>query len=418
MLISFLCAWLSVDLHCLDVHGGTTEEDIVQVFEKATISLEKSNNTNAYVFLDEINTCAYMGIITEAISHRSINGKRLHEGIKILAALNPYRLRPTVKHEDEDLNAGLEQVAVVSQSFSADEINLAAMMKKLVYKVHPIPPTLKDFIFDFGSLSESTEMLYISSMVAKQLSPQINEDETSMISTLVGRSQQYIRNREGDPSVVSLRDVQRTIDLLNWFRKKFSSKAGKISPLCRATVLAIAHVYSYRLPTASSRYSFWTQISAVVKSFGKVAAKINFDGLGQHGLAQNILENMQRRFVNNLVVEPGIALNQALTENLFVTIICILNAIPIFIVGKPGTSKTLAIQIIASNLQGKQSAMPLWRNFPAVYIFQYQCSPLSTSASILFQYEAAKSYQEHSQDVLTVLLLDEVSVLRYVSAFC
>ena len=97
----------------------------------------------------------------------------------------------------------------------------------------------------------------------------------------------------------------------------------------------------------------------------------------------------------------GIALNQALSENLFVTIICILNKIPIFIVGKPGTSKTLAIQIIASNLQGTQSPKRFWRLFPAVYIFQYQCSPLSTAASIQFQFEAAKSYQEHSQDVLT-----------------
>lgn len=78
--------------------------------------------------------------------------------------------------------------------------------------------------------------------------------------------------------------------------------------------------------------------------------------------------------------------------------------------GRPGTSKTLAIQIIASNLLGKQSPHALWRNFPAVYIFQYQCSPLSTSASILFQYEAAKSYQQHSQDVITVLLLDEVGL--------
>lgn len=30
-------------------------------------------------------------------------------------------------------------------------------MKHLVYKVHPIPPTLKDFIFDFGALDSETE---------------------------------------------------------------------------------------------------------------------------------------------------------------------------------------------------------------------------------------------------------------------
>jgi E3 ubiquitin-protein ligase RNF213 len=259
--------------------------------------------------------------------------------------------------------------------------------------------------------------LYIESMVTKQLNKCSNPDERSIISDLISRSQDYVRNFEGDPSVVSLRDVQRCIDLLKWFYlevgvgKKGSGKAAQvISALGRSTMLAIAMVYGYRLPSAQSRNSYFVQMASIVKRWSKMAAKVNFEALGRAGFAQTVLDNMMRRFVNNLVVEESIALNQALTENLFVSIICILNKIPIFIVGKPGTSKTLAIQIIASNLQGSQSPMPLWRKFPAVYIFQYQCSPLSTSSSILYQFEAAKSYQEHSEDVLTVLLLDEVGL--------
>ena len=50
-------------------------------------------------------------------------------------------------------------------------------------------------------------------------------------------------------------------------------------------------------------------------------------------------------------VEDGIAMNNSLSENLFVVIICILNKIPVFVVGKPGSSKTLCLQVIASNLQ-------------------------------------------------------------------
>jgi len=72
-------------------------------------------------------------------------------------------------------------------------------------------------------------------------------------------------------------------------------------------------------------------------------------------------------------------MNFALMENLYVTVLCILNRIPIFVVGKPGSSKTLTMQVIGGNLQGKQSPNSFWRNFPAVYTFQYQCSPLSTA---------------------------------------
>jgi E3 ubiquitin-protein ligase RNF213 len=412
MLLRFLCAWMDVTLLCLDVHGGTSESDIISVFERASALLNSQREQKSvFVFLDEINTCGHMGLITEAICHRSINGQRLNEGIQILAALNPYRVRPRSSEDDVDA-AGLEYTKPQLKQTMEGTID----MKNLVYKVHPIPPTLRDFIFDFGSLDDDTELLYIQSMVAKQLSSFSNPDERSILADMISRSQIYLREYEGDPSVVSLRDVQRCLDLLEWFYVKVGvGKAREtskvvISPLCRSAVLAIALVYGYRLPSADSRKSFFSTLTSMIKRWGKTAARVNFDALGRAGFVQTVLENMQRKFVNNLMVEPSIAMNQALTENLFVTIICILNQIPIFIVGKPGTSKTLAIQIIASNLQGALSPMPLWRKFPAVYIFQYQCSPLSTSASILYQYESAKSYQEHSEDVMTVLLLDEVGL--------
>jgi hypothetical protein len=95
----------------------------------------------------------------------------------------------------------------------------------------------------------------------------------------------------------------------------------------------------------------------------------------------------------------------------FVLTVCILNRIPCFLVGKPGSSKTLAVQTITSNLQGAQSTRPLWRRFPAVHLFQYQCSPLSDSDSIQAQHDKAARYQQQaSEDTITVLLLDEVGL--------
>ena len=325
----------------------------------------------------------------------------------MLAALNPYRLRTVNPHSD--VAVGLQHVPNASSVVDT----AVGDMSNLVYKVHPIPDTLKDLIFDFGALDEGTEKVYITKMLEKNTTMSIDNLERDIMSSLIGRSQTFVREYEGDPSVVSLRDVKRCIDLLNWFYKYVRGPSGtkqKISSLCRCTVLALAHVYAYRLPTSQNRYSFWLHVSSFIKGYGRDAERVNFYGLSTHGFPQRILDNMQRRFVNNLVVDPDVSVNKALTENLFVTIVCLLNKIPIFIVGKPGTSKTLCIQIIASNLQGEQSTRPLWRNFPAVHFFQYQCSPLSTAESILYQYNAAKSYQEHSQDVLTALLLDEVGL--------
>ena len=42
----------------------------------------------------------------------------------------------------------------------------------------------------------------------------------------------------------------------------------------------------------------------------------------------------------------GIALNRALRENLFTCFTCIDNKVPLIIVGKPGTGKSLSFQIL------------------------------------------------------------------------
>ena len=295
------------------------------------------------MFLDEINTCQHMGIITEAICHRSLNGRRLSDQIKILAALNPYRMKDV-----GDASAASEDVGLQARDKHSQAP--ADAMKNLVYKVHPIPSTLKDFIFDFGSLNGDTESKYIESMVTKLLKVDSDETERAIVADLISRSQKKLREVERDASVVSLRDVYRCVNLINWFCDMLPSvkKGGNdgsnsgglkpLSTLCRATVLSLGHVYCYRLPTTIARNSFWLMIGSITKAWGKQAVKASFERLGSEGIAASIVEKAQRQFVNNLYIEPGIALNKALTENLYVTIICILNKIPIFIVGKPGNS--------------------------------------------------------------------------------
>ena len=88
MLLSFLCKWLGVRLLSLDVHGGTTQRDIISKFEEADRVLRHHPESGTvFVFLDEVNTCDHMGLINEIICHRSIFGTRLHDGICI--ALTP-----------------------------------------------------------------------------------------------------------------------------------------------------------------------------------------------------------------------------------------------------------------------------------------------------------------------------------------
>lgn len=77
MLLRFLCRWLGVELISLDIHGGTTEKEIVGVLSAATALMDNSMGgiKTVFVFLDEVNTCDHMGLINEIVCHRSIYGK-------------------------------------------------------------------------------------------------------------------------------------------------------------------------------------------------------------------------------------------------------------------------------------------------------------------------------------------------------
>ena len=70
--------------------------------------------------------------------------------------------------------------------------------------------------------------------------------------------------------------------------------------------------------------------------------------------------------LDNMEVPKNIAKNEALRENVFMMTMCIENRIPLFIVGKPGSSKSLAKTIVSSSMNGKTSSKELMKEFKEV----------------------------------------------------
>ena len=62
----------------------------------------------------------------------------------------------------------------------------------------------------------------------------------------------------------------------------------------------------------------------------------------------------------------NIAHNAALRENVFMMAVCVELRIPIFVVGKPGSSKSLAKSIIAESMKGQNSRAKFLKNFKSV----------------------------------------------------
>ena len=118
--------------------------------------------------------------------------------------------------------------------------------------------------------------------------------------------------------------------------------------------------------------------------------------------------------LDNMILGKTIAKNAALRENVFMMAICIELRIPLFLVGKPGSSKSLAKSIIQDSMQGMTSDNDLMRNFKQVHMFSYQCSQLSTPESVIEVFDTASSLQNkqgiEQGGIISVVVLDEVGL--------
>ena len=65
----------------------------------------------------------------------------------------------------------------------------------------------------------------------------------------------------------------------------------------------------------------------------------------------------------------NIAMNKAPKENVFMMIICIENRIPLFVVGKPGSSKSLSKAMVIDAMKGNSSKKELFKRMKRVSDF-------------------------------------------------
>ena len=71
-------------------------------------------------------------------------------------------------------------------------------------------------------------------------------------------------------------------------------------------------------------------------------------------------------YLSNIEMGVGIGKNISLKENIFVIATCIINRKPLFITGKPGSSKTLAMNLICKSMKGTVSRSELFQKLPNI----------------------------------------------------
>ena len=120
------------------------------------------------------------------------------------------------------------------------------------------------------------------------------------------------------------------------------------------------------------------------------------------------IENLTKK----MEIDEGIALNRALRENLYTCYTCIEANIPLIIVGKPGTGKSLSFNILYNTLKGENSKNVFFRDKGKLYRHYYQGSETSTSDGIKKVFQKARTDKNNNKNkqTITLVFFDEMGL--------
>ena len=402
------------EMKILNVHAGTTEKDIINFLQEHRLFKDQdlSIDNQIWVFLDEINTCNSLGLISEIMLKQSANGRKINNKVVFIGACNPYRF--TRKQQTNDCGIS-----------TRDNGN---QQLRLVYTVHPIPHSLLNYVMDFGTLDEIDEGKYIDSMILVPIEKQckklnINTTVISKHKDFASRAIKYcqkfirIHNEE---SAVSIREVRRFVIFYEWFVKYLLMKIKDplyerkqnctYNNLCNdnksgnntkisfyAIILAIYVCYYLRLPESEERDEMNSKLCDIFQikdKFTKFPEEESLD------------------IASRVVVRKGIAYNAAFLNNLYGLFVCVNTRVPVIICGKPGCSKSLSMQILIDSMKGEDSENYLFKNLPRVYLTSFQGAKTTTSQGVLNAFNKARKLVSNEQQdkLISLLFFDEMGL--------
>ena len=102
-------------------------------------------------------------------------------------------------------------------------------------------------------------------------------------------------------------------------------------------------------------------------------------------------------------------------ENLFSIFIAVNTKIPIFIIGKPGCSKSLSVQLINNAMKGSSSNNPFFRKYPKMYVSTYQGALNSTSEGVKEVFDKAREILnvKENKEKISTFYFDEMGLAEH-----
>ena len=420
----------------INIHPGITDEEIItniKLMNDKAKNKEYGEN-GLWVFFDEINTCLSSSLLIEIFINRTFNGEKLADNIRLIGACNPYRNR----------KENIERFGLTREDDEDD---------RLVYKVEKLPQSLLNYVFSFGSLDDEDEKKYIKSIIQKLFSEE-EENLRDLTTEAISLCHIFLRESFGnDPSIVSLREIARFTKCVEFFQDYFPKKNNKDKHSIdvetrklykiQSIICSIYLCYYIRLTKEKTRGNFENRLQTTLLQIanvycpenneiqtGNLLSKIRYQklslGLREKNITSfsDLLKIEEEFLLEQIELDKGIGKNQLLKENLFLLFLAVVTKIPLIIVGKPGTGKSLSAQLIYNSMRGKYSKpkdgkKSFFINYPQINQIYFQGSDSSTPEDIAELFKKAddlyKNYLDNNKkngDLVPIymILFDELGL--------
>ena len=238
----------------------------------------------------------------------------------------------------------------------------------------------------------------IESIIESQLPEIKNTILRKVAIKAIYDSHEYVQKKNGISSV-SLRDLQRFRRAYKFFneyyeyKNEFLLKNGKklsdnidIESKVKSFILSLFITYYIKLFKFGYKNKYLETINAHIIDLEK---KLGIKDLSNSGKLSNepfnvIIREEEEFLLREMEIqkEKGIGLNNSLKENIFLMFFSIYANIPLIVVGKPGCSKSLSIQLINRIMRGELSDSNFLKNYPTINSTNFQGSETNTPDSI------------------------------------
>lgn len=233
----------------------------------------------------------------------------------------------------------------------------------------------------------------------------------TIVVELVSQSQRFLREQVyfHETSVVSIRDIYKACDVVRavflefWpIRERLQHGADHISPFrCLTESLHCALITTYCLRLDETRRARYVQFihrewCVARERFPKLHADFlpapALDpSTAQHSDMYISFCDLASFVVSGITIDSDIAQNEALKENCLTMLLAIYLKSALFIVGRPGSTKSRSLELLCNPLSQKRGILSELRLKIQKHVVQ--CSPDTTAVHVNMQARAAASFQ-------------------------